>query len=173
MSRSLYDLAGDIIGIQHALESEDADQDLVQEAIRCYLEDSKDSIEQKVDSYCSLMRNLEILVDARAQEAKRLHELAKADSAKVDRLKTTLLWFLKDVAGISKVDTPHFRVSVAANGGKAPLIVPESQMDWPAQYVKEVVVRELDKDAIRKDLESGVEVDGCMLAERGFHLSIR
>lgn len=168
---TLYDIAGEILDIQRALE--EADPELAAHAIEAYLRDNAGTLEQKVDGYCALIRNLEALADARAQEAKRMQELALSDKSKVARLKEMLVWFLKDVAGIPKLDTERFRVSVAANGGKAPLVVPDDPSAWPKEFVRERVIRELDREALREALEHGEQVDGCAIADRGYHVRIR
>lgn len=168
---TLYDIAGEILDIQRALE--EADPELAAHAIEAYLRDNAGTLEQKVDGYCALIRNMETLAETRAAEAKRMQELAKADAAKAERLKATLLWFLHEVAGLNKLDTARFRVSVAANGGKPPMVVPDDPTAWPAPFVRERVIKELDKEALRQALERGEVVEGCALAERGHHLRIR
>lgn len=168
---TLYDLAGEILDIQHALEQED--QKLQQAAIETYLRDNAGTLEQKIDGYCALIRNLEALADARGLEAKRMQELARSDAAKAARMKDTLLWFLKDIVNVQKLDTERFRVSVAANGGKAPLVVPDDPSAWPEGYIRERVIREIDLQALRDALERGEIVEGCTLADRGYHLRIR
>lgn len=169
---TLYDLAGEILDIQRAVTELD-DPELVEEAVAAYLRDNNSTIEQKIDAYCALIRNLEALADARAQEAKRMQELARSDAAKAARMKDTLLWFLKDIVNVQKLDTERFRVSVAANGGKAPLIAPDDPLQWPAEFVRERVIRELDKEALREALERGEQVEGCAIAERGYHVRIK
>ena len=73
--------------------------------------------------------------------------------------------------GIKKVETDRFRVSVATNGGKQPLIVQEDMV--PDEYMKTTTTRLPDKDAIRTLLEEGTEVEFAKLQERGRRLNIK
>jgi hypothetical protein len=77
--------------------------------------------------------------------------------------------------GITKLETPLHKLTIAKNGGKPPLVIPE---EWredaanaPEQYHRTFV--KLDTEAIRADLLAGEQVAGCHIAEPGNHLRIK
>lgn len=84
-----------------------------------------------------------------------------------DRLK-----FALQQRGISKLETDRYRVGVSNAGGVAPLVIPDPTALRP-EFIRVTEVREPDKDAIRKTLQSGQEVPGAHLGERGTCLTIR
>jgi hypothetical protein len=92
------------------------------------------------------------------------------DSNAVKRLKDRLQAFFES-HDIRKVETPRFRVSLAANGGKLPVVLDCPEENVPEDYTKVRV--EVDKTAIREAIEAGRVLDFAHLGERGRHLSIR
>jgi len=143
-------------------------------AIDQWLGETEAALEKKVDGYCGLVREFEARSEAREIEAKRLMALAGADGNQARRLKARLKAFF-EIAGIKKLETPRFRVSVQANGGVLPLIVPSDWDDDPANapeaFQRRTIV--LDRDAIREAIRNDEETYGAELGERGNHLRIR
>jgi len=96
------------------------------------------------------------------------------DENTIKRLKTALHYFMLE-RGVTKIETPLHKLTIANNGGKAPLIVPEEWQEDPAsapeRYHRRVV--KLDVEAIRADLLGGEEIPGCAIGERGTHLRIK
>ncbi len=71
------------------------------------------------------------------------------------------------------MQTERFRVSLARNGGKAPLDIRVGPDELPAWAVKRKTVVETDKDAIRARLDAGEALDFASLMDRGTRISIR
>jgi hypothetical protein len=143
-------------------------------AIDEWLAETEGDLFKKVDSYCGLIREFEARSEAREIEAKRMMALASADGNQAKRLKDRLKAFF-EVYGIKKLETPRFRVSIQANGGVLPLIIPSDWDDDPANapeaFQRRTIV--LDRDAIREAIRNDEETHGACLGERGNHLRIR
>ena len=133
---------------------------------------------EKVDGYAGLIGKLQASADFRKNEAKvyqaeadRLKALAETDLAAVERLKARLKTFF-EVTGLKKVEGDRYRVSLAGNGGRPPLIVEDVPVsEIPAQY--QVVNWSLDRDAVRAALEAGTELNFARLGDRGSHIRIK
>ena len=70
-----------------------------------------------------------------------------------------------------RVETSRFRVSIARNGGKAPVYVTNNLSDLPEDCIR--TERKPDNETIRSRLEAGEVVPGCSIGERGTSLRIK
>jgi hypothetical protein len=143
-------------------------------AIDEWLAETNTMLETKVDGYAALIREYESRSEAREVEARRLMALAGSDGNNAKRLKARLKSFF-EAHGIAKLETPRFRVSIQANGGFLPLIVPPAwerdAAEAPEAFQKRVI--ELDKKAIREAIRNDEETYGAALGEPGTHLRIK
>src|SRR5262249_5396739 len=98
-------------------------------AIDEWLAETNAAIETKVNGICWLICEFEGRSDVREQAAKALMASAGADANAAKRLKARLKAFL-EVCGLTKLQTEHFKLAIAANGGALPLIVPPA---WEAE----------------------------------------
>lgn len=163
---TLYEWADAARNIMAAIE----DPYELAEAVETFL-NSNDALQDKLDAYCAVIREMDARAEARNAEAKRLADLASADSARADFLRYRLMTFLQTI-GRDKIETPHYRVSVVGNGGKVPILV-NDEAAVPDRFWREVVTRQLDKDALREALEGGYLVPGAMLGTRGKRVVIK
>ena len=174
--RSLYRISEDLLVLGDLLTELDGEigGDATGQAIEQWFDEIGEERDRKIDNYCALIREMEERAAARKAEAERIQRLAECDLNAAKRLKASLKGFL-DLHQIKKLETDRFKLSVAQNGGKAPLDLPAAWSANPAaapeRYHRHVI--EIDREAIRADLESGEPVDGCALRERGDHLRIR
>ena len=83
------------------------------------------------------------------------------------------LRFVWETRKLGKVETDRFTVSLAKNGGKAPLDIRCGVEDLPSWAVKTETIASADKDAIRARLEAGEALPFASLMERGTRISIR
>lgn len=141
-------------------------------AIDRWLEETQEATAEKLDRYAALIREMEARSDARKAEAARLAALAAVDANAVGRLKARLLWFC-EAHEIPKVETPRFRITVCANGGKAPLLLRVAPEELPAAWRTEVVTYRADSDAIRAALEAGDNLPFAELGAKGRHVRIK
>ena len=115
-----------------------------------------------------LVRDIEARAEARKAEAKRLADRAKRDEATVAWFKSQILRVMMG-AGAKTLETPRFRLTVAQPGGKPAMEVFD---DVPAEFMREVVTYEIDKDAIRAELEAGRTLPFARLVEKFPYLRV-
>ena len=111
--------------------------------------------EEKIESYCQVIKNLQADLDMFKAESDRIAERMKPIKNNIDRMKDSLLTFLK-VSGQDKVKAGTFAVSIGTS--MATNILDETLI--PAEY-KTPQPDKIDKTAIKKALESGVTVAGA------------
>ena len=106
------------------------------------------------------------------QEAKRLADRARVDSNRAASLKQMLQEFFA-CHDLKTVETARYKLTLASNGGKAPLIVDEDYGTTaiPDELCK--VTREPDTAAIRAALEAGEELPFARVGERGQSMRIK
>lgn len=172
MSRTLYDITADMREIDHLLSTLDGDitDPAIDEAITEWLNEMDGDLKNKVDGYAAYITELLALAAARKDEAKRLSERAKVNENAAKHMKARLLWALQE-RGIDKVETLRYTVSVAKNGGVAPLDVQVGPEQLPPRFQK--VTIDADNKAIRDAIAAGEEVEGATLMERGVSLRIK
>jgi len=172
MSRPLFEITKEMQALDDLIEEHAGDMDNpeVQQAVADALSCLQDELEDKVDNYTALIHILRARARARAEEAKRLADRVRIDQNVADRLVEALLGALQ-ARGLAKVETQRYRVSVAKNGGKLPLLIDEPHL--PPDYVLTVTQEVPNKDKIRADLKAGKEVPGARLGGRGVHLVIK
>ncbi len=154
---ALYELAHDYRNAADKL----ADLDLDPQTIEDTLESLSGDLEVKATNTAMLIRNLEAsaaaIGDAEAQMAAR--RIALQNRAK--RIKDYVLANMM-VAGIQKIECPHFRLAVRDNPAAVevyePGLIPASFMRQPDPPPPAV-----DKTAIKEALKAGQDVPGCKL----------
>lgn len=77
-----------------------------------------------------------------------------------------------DAHTLRTVETDRYRITLARNGGKAPLLVDEVPIEnLPAAFVRTTV--EVNKEAIREALENGEVLEFARLGERAQSIRIK
>lgn len=166
---SLYELSSECQQLLAMWESAENDDDRI--AISDKLATLSTDLSAKADAYCALIKVAETRADARGHEVERMRKLEKSDNALASQLRHALLTAMT-LTNTDRLNTDRFRVSVARNGGKLPLLI-ERGVEIPALYMVTETTEIADKDLIRDALERGVEIAGCRLGERGTRLDIR
>jgi hypothetical protein len=167
---SLYAIQNEISDIIDALLEGGQTEADANAALEEHLAGLDAALEDRAEAYASVIQELALRAKARKDEAARIRALAEADEAVADRLKKRLKEAM-ETTGKQVIDTPRFKLSVAGNGGKQPLVIETPVDDLPAEF--KVVRHEPNKDAIRAALEAGTTVPGCTLLPRGTSLRIR
>ncbi|ANV85738.1 hypothetical protein AWQ21_14485 (plasmid) [Picosynechococcus sp. PCC 7003] len=169
---TLFEITADIRLLEELLDN--ADDQNQEQTILNFLADSQADLKTKVDNYVELIQELQARAIARKDRAKQIQELARNDESKAKRLKTLLQTHLQSL-DIKRLDTERHRVTIAKNGGKAPLILREdlNVEDLPQQFQK--VTIEPDTTAIREAIEAGDETAQAIahLGERGQSIRIK
>ena len=172
MTRTLYSISDDLMALESLLAESDGDVTGAEDVIDQWFSEIHGDLTTKVDNYAALIREFDQRAAARKMEAIRVADRAKADANAAGRLKERLRVFF-DESNIKALETPRFRVTLATNGGKLPAMIPGDPDDVPERYRRARTVIEVDKDAIRQDLEQGVDVEGCCLLPRGNSIRIK
>ncbi|MFN7927106.1 MAG: siphovirus Gp157 family protein [Blastocatellia bacterium] len=174
--KTLWEISADMQALDELLFelAGELSNEEIEAAIDAWLQENEQNLAEKLDGYCSVIAEREVLNDLRVREARRLIALANVDSNKTVRMRLRLKAFFES-RGIRKYETALHKFSVAANGGAQPITIkPEWEAEpasAPEAYHKKTI--ELDKDAIRADLLAGQLIEGCALAPRGTHLRIK
>lgn len=171
--QSLYDIEGDLIALWDLLAETGGDVSTpdVESTIDEWFASINNDLRTKVDGYCCLISEIESRAAARLTESTRLRQLANIDSRSAKGLRDRLHGFMER-SGTKRLDTNRYRVTVAQNGGKRPLLVnddvdPELWKDFAVQPPPEI-----DLAALREHLDSGNVLEWARLGDRGSHLRI-
>lgn len=166
---NLYQITSELQAVIDGILEGGIDSPEAQQALDEHLAGLDEALDQKAEDYAAVIMSLQARSDARAAEAKRIRELANADATVAQRLKERLKQAM-ETTGRVRIDTTRFRLTVANNGGKQPMLI-EDESAIPPEFI--VQVPEVDKDAVRAALEAGRSVPGCTLVPRGTSLRIK
>jgi hypothetical protein len=168
---SLYAIKSEMLSLMEAFGEHGAGSAEAEAAIREHAAALSEQFDAKADDYAALIRVCETRAEARRGEAERMIALASVDEALASRLRETLLKAMSET-GRTKVQTSRFSMAVKRNGGVIPLrIVDDAAI--PVEFRVPKVTTVLDRDGIRRALESGAAVPGAELGERGFRLDLK
>lgn len=173
---TLFEISDELAAIEELLTENDGEigDDAAGETLEAWFDHLTDARDAKIDDYCRLIASVTARANARTEELARLGALVDTDENTIKRLKTALHNFMIE-RGVTKIETPLHRLTIAKNGGKAPLVIPDAWREDPAsapeQYHRAVI--HLDTELIRADLAGGEEIPGCAIGERGTHLRIK
>lgn len=167
--RNLFTISADLERLEDLLEEGGGELD---EALEAWFNELGEERDTKIDNYCALMAELRSRAGVRRQEAARLKQLGDYDQAKADRLQGRLKLFF-ETRGMSKLQTRRYALTLANNGGVAPLIIAEGTTpeSVPARFRKVSVA--FDRDAIAAALAGGKTLKFAKFGERGKSLRIR
>lgn len=146
------------------------DMDLDEQTISDTLAGMAGEITEKSTNVAMFIRNLESVAESIKAAESAMAERRKAIEKRAESIK----YYLKsnmEAVGISKIECPHFVLSIKNNAG-AVIIDDESKI--PAEYLRtpEPPKPAPDKRAIKAAIESGVIVDGCRF-EKSTRLEIK
>ena len=164
---SLYELTTDLQALLDFGYSEDD-----AEAFSDTLNGIMGGIQDKADGYCAVLSRFKGNVDMIKAEEARLKARREVIEHNIERMKEALQMALETMeeGGMKpEIKTGLHTIKLAGNGGKQPLKVDEDNV--PDNY--KVVIYQTDKEKIRKELESGKELEFAELLPRGRHISIR
>ncbi|AGR47590.1 hypothetical protein OSIRIS_73 [Brevibacillus phage Osiris] len=159
----LYELAGAYAEVAQII----LDDETQTEALGDTLHSLEDAIENKADNIAKMVRNIAAEVDVIKLEEARLAERRRRLEKKQEGLKLYLKEQL-EVAGLQKVKTPIFTISVRKNLGSVQVVneIEIPQMFWVTPPPI------LDKKSMSERLKSGEEIPGVTLV-KGTSLQIK
>lgn len=167
---TLYEITEELLQLEAIFEERFGE--VSDEELDAYLQLQED-LEAKLDRTAAFVRELETRARARREEANRLLELARSDEALASRLKDRMMAAMQ-LTGRERVDTPRFRLSIRAAGGKVPVVLRvERPEELPPRFRRISIAPDLE--TIRAALEAG-DPEAASIAEFGErkrYLSIR
>jgi hypothetical protein len=177
--QTLYAITEEYRALDQLLaEAEEAGQDMsspeVAEIVTRWWLALDGDLTAKAHRCIAVIREQEGLSELAKAEAARLAAYAASKAARAARVRDAVHAAMQ-VAHVKRLDTPLGAVTVAANGGKAPLVVADvDPLEVQAVYPDLVEVRTtINKAAVRDALEHGQPLPFAVIGERGTHLRIR
>lgn len=174
MKQTLYMISDDLLALENILAESNGDisSPEAEAALATWEAELSSNLSTKLDGYCSLIAEIEIRAAARQAEAERLRDLARTDQNAADALRERLR-FVFETRNLPPVQTDRFRVSLAKNGGKAPLDIRVGADELPEWAIERKTVVSPNKDAIRARLEAGESLPFANLMQRGTRIAIK
>lgn len=153
---SLYEITGQVMMLQKLLEEDMIDESTFRDTLESL------GAEEKVESICRVMKNLERKAEAYKTEIDRMATRKKTCENGVERLKKSLVEYMS-TADTKKIDAGLFSVSLGTS--KSVNIVNEKAI--PCVYLVEQPPK-INKSEISKALKAGQTVEGAELVESNF-----
>lgn len=168
-SLTLFQIAADYRAITDVLMDAGCDEQTLTDT----LEGEAWPLELKAQNYGFVIRNLEATAEAIKAAEKQMAERRKSIEKRADALKERLKTGL-EIAGVSKLDTPHFALTIKKN---PPSVDVWDEKQIPSQYMRTPEPPPPpeptpDKAKIMQALKDGVEVPGAKRAQ-GTRLEIK
>ncbi|HKX31345.1 MAG TPA: siphovirus Gp157 family protein [Blastocatellia bacterium] len=166
--RKLHEIGADLEALDDLLINlgGEISDDEIGAAIEALFDQIGQERDEKIRRICGLIANKEASAKMCEAESKRLKRMAEVEQNGAERLKKRLKQFFEDHK-ITKLDLGIFKPRIQANGGSAPLIVPEgwrtSAAQAPEQFHKVTV--DLDTDAIRAAIQEYNKAAAAVLAD--------
>lgn len=169
--RSLFNISDDVEKLNDLLDDV-GDDTQQQELISQWFETLGEERDRKLDNYASLISEMTVRAAVRKAESQRMAELAASDELRATVLKERLKTFFQ-LHNLKTINTDRYRLSLAKNGGRAPLVLDESVLaaQLPEQFQR--VSIDPDTTAIREALEAGEHLNFAQLGDRGSSIRIK
>lgn len=168
-SLTLFQIASEYREITDVLMDTGVDEQTLADT----LEGERWPLELKAQNYGFVIRNLQAtaasIKEAEEQMKARRHAIEKRAGALIECLKTGL-----EIAGVQKLDTPHFALTIKKN---PPGVEVWDERQIPAEFMRTPApppppAPAPDKTAIKEAIKGGREVPGAMLVQ-GTRMEIR
>jgi hypothetical protein len=121
---------------------------------------NKEQLLVKSESYVHVIKSQEVYIDAIDQEIKRLQALKKQKEKAVDVLKSYLLQAVENFGSFS---SGFFTFSTRKSSSVEVFC---DVNDLPKEFKSVKVTETADKTAIKKALQSGINIEGCAIIEK-------
>lgn len=151
---TLYEMTAQAQTLRDMLDADEIDEQTFHDTLESI------GAEEKVNSYCQIIRSIESDNTAIKAEIDRLSKRVEHNKASVERMKVALDSFMQ-AAGKKKEKTPFFSVSYRRS--QSVDVVDLAAV--PAEYIKVKTETAPDKMAIKEALKNGQVVAGCQLKE--------
>ena len=163
---TLYEITGELLALM-----EMAEEDLDPQALADTLEGLEGELDDKVDSWCKVIKNIEGEAKMVKDEAKRLSDRAKTLENNAKRMKETVMLCLK---AVGKTEAGGLlKAKIQKNGGVLPLVFLEGFEPKDAPELLRSIEYKFDNDAIREALDGGKDLGFVHYGERGESVRIK
>jgi hypothetical protein len=156
---SLYKLSSNYMRALDALT--DPEADIPAEVVADTLEGLEGELQEKAVNVAKFMRNMEAMSQAIKEAEAQMARRRKAIEGRVKCLKDYLKENM-EACGISKIESPWFRLAVQKNPAAVDVV---DEAALPDEFKEQVVTVKIDKAAIRDALKAGVDVPGAALVQ--------
>ena len=151
---TLYEMTDAARNLKALLEADEIDEQTFTDTLEAI------GTDDKVDSYCKIIRQIEAEMIARKMEVERLKAMNDRAEKAIDRMKSALDGFMT-ASGQSKAKTALF--SVSYRSAKSVRITDESRIPERFLTVKTTTVP--NKTEIKRFISDGGTVDGAEIVE--------
>ncbi|MBQ6832850.1 MAG: siphovirus Gp157 family protein [Lachnospiraceae bacterium] len=163
---SLYELTEEYATLQEMLYDPEVDEQTLHDTMEMIMME----IEDKVDGYAKIIKNMNADIDALKAEEERLYARRKNLENRSKHLKDVLEANMREI-GKHKFKTALFSFNIQKNGGLEPLVIDGTLEDIPGRYlIPQPPVP--NNEAIRELLKEQ-QVGWAHLEPRGESLRIR
>ena len=162
---TLYELSKDYLNLLGLAQDPEVDPGVLYDT----MDGIVGGIQDKIDNYMMVIREVEADVRKYDEEIKRLTAQKKVLETNARRMKDHVMESMIAM-DMMKIKTDHYSVSVANNGGVQPMEIADIEK-IPEEY--RIYKPEADTDKIRKALEQGKILTFAYLRQRGQHLNVR
>lgn len=156
---TLYQIAAEYRSITDVLMDSGCDEQTLKDT----LEGEAWPLELKAQNYAFVIRSMEAsaaaIKEAEQQMSERRKSIEKRAEYIKERLKTGM-----EIAGVLKIDCPHFAITIAKNPAGVDIFEPGL---IPSEYMRTPTPPPAapDKSAIKDAIKAGKEVPGAMLTQ--------
>lgn len=127
------------------------------------LDSMKGSFSDKCIATAKYIKSREAEYNAMSEAAKSMTERAKKAANRIESLTEYLRYNIEKTGLIDAIICPEFDIKLAIN--PPALVIFDAELIPDMFKIEETVVK-LDKDAIKRQIKDGFEVDGCKLESR-------
>lgn len=164
---SLYDITGRALALLQMAD----DEDIEDEVFKDTLDGIEGEFDDKIETYCKVIKNIEADAKAVAEELKRLQTKKKHLENTVDRMKKTMYEAMK-LTGKTSSGGTILKATIQKNGGVLPIVWDDPDAEsLPEEF--RLIEYKANNEAIRKALDDGQELPFAHYGERGESIRIK
>jgi len=157
-----YEQISDLLETLEQMKAAGEDVSEFEADTRRYIQELDGNLYEKADNIAMVLRNLDIMITGRKEEAKRLTAAAKVLEGRADYIKNKLLLPMLESSGNRKLECKTFNVSLR----KSTAVVVTDESKIPFEFIKTKEVKSVDKLSLKKWLVDGNIAFGADLIER-------
>lgn len=157
---NLYELSNDLVALRDLDEIEEVQQ--IKEIIA-------GEVANKGKGIIQVVRSLESDVDAIKAEMDRLNKIKKVKENNIKRLRDYTKVCMEQME-VKKIETPVGNLTLR-KGVSTLKIDDESKL--PSKYIEVVQIYKVNKDLVKSELKSGIEIEGAYMSEPSMSLMIK